>query len=75
MLVTANLEARGKPKEAESAVTLETLQHISYILYLIQFHKKHRFRALIKSGNMVNTMTSAYVKRLDLTFRKISVGV
>lgn len=54
-------------------VSLEALQYISYICYLVQF-QENKIHALIHFGNKVNTMTLAYEAKLGLISEITSVG-
>ena len=51
------------------------VNRVPYIHYLIWFQKgQGQVKALLNSGNKVNVMRSAYVKRLGLKARKTNVG-
>ncbi len=54
--------------------SLETLQCIPYIWYLVQIQGSPNVKALIDSGSEVNAMTPTYVAELGFTTRKTSVG-
>ena len=51
------------------------LARVSCIYYPLRFQKdnQNEVRALIDSGNRVNTMTQAYVSKLDLRVRQTDV--
>ena len=52
------------------------LEKIFCIHYLVWFQEsQEQVRALLDSGNKVNTMSSAYVEKLDLKTWKIIIGV
>ena len=54
----------------------ETLEHIPYIHYLVQFKKnasKAQVQALIDLGNEVNAIHLAFAKQLGLSIRPIDV--
>ena len=55
--------------------SLEALQRVPCIQYPIQFKENQpKVKALIDSGNEINTMTPAYVTKLSLNTQETSVG-
>lgn len=52
----------------------EALKQVFYIYYLVQFKKDTTgVLALIDSESEVNTMTSAYIKKLGLQMQKTNI--
>lgn len=54
-------------------VSLEVLQYVSCICYLVQF-KENKIQVLIDSSNEINVIILAYIAKLGSTTQKISVG-
>lgn len=54
--------------------SLEALQKISYIWYLIQFLNNLEIYTLLDFGSKVNIMTSIYEAKLGFIIQKINVG-
>lgn len=52
---------------------MEALQYVLYIRYLVLF-KQELVQAFINSGNKVNAMTPAYIKKLDFRVQKTDIS-